>query len=284
MTRNVFILLALVVFSLSSRLSFATADSAVLQGLGGAGRAGIPKESLFSNPAAAASLTESVGFVNYTKAKIPDFNAGGRSYTVGMYDGGQETLKGGLAYVRSSRAVLENNRQGYEDRSEFRFTMASPIGKSTQAGAQVRYITKRQGAAETKFFQGDLGLILPLFQDFRAGITYENVVQRAGEKPGTAAVGVNYALGFGIAAYADGTRQMAGANKGDKGYNLGAQTEVVGGFVIRGGKFQDGYRRLKGWSMGAGWVGPRASFDYALRTTGTKNRERDHIFGMTISL
>lgn len=282
MTRNVFILFALA--ALHADLCFATADSALLQGLGGAGRAGIPKESLFSNPAAAAFLTDSSGFVNYVKPKIPDFNAGGRGYSVGIYDGEQGDWKGAFGYTRSSRAVLQNSRQAYEDRSDLRFILARQLGGSLVGGGQVRYVKTRAGANEEKFIQGDLGTIFQLSGDMRVGITYENILkQRPGEIPPTLGGGVQYALGFGIETFADGTRQMSGPRKGDKGWAAGAQAPLAAGFVARAGKFQEGVRRLKGWSLGLGWIGPRTTFDYSLRTAGTKNRERDHLFGMNVS-
>ncbi|MGZ3692800.1 MAG: hypothetical protein ACXWQO_01025 [Bdellovibrionota bacterium] len=282
MTRNVLILLALGLFLHNSQ-SFATADSAVLQGFGGAGRAGIPKESLFSNPAGAAMLTDSTSFLNFVKPNIPDFNAGGRAYNVGIYDGGQPDWKGGFAYTRSARAVLKDGAQDYDDRSELRFTIARPVTDSILMGAQVRYTKVKIRGDETKFFQGDVGAILPLSPELRAGITYENISRRPGELPPTLGAGIHYLLGLGLETYLDATRQMGGLHAGDKGWNAGAQVPLPGGLVGRAGKFQDGVRRLKGWTVGGGWGGPRISVDYAMRTAGTKNRERDHLFGMNIS-
>lgn len=281
MTRNALLLVSL----LLSSPNFATADSPLLQGLGGSGRAGIAKESLFSNPAGAAFITDSSGFVHYTKPKIPELNAGGRGYAVGAYDGAQGDWKGAFAYVRSSRALMVNGVQGYEDKSDFRFTMARPIGGSILAGAQVRYVKliAPAGRSETKYFEGDVGVILPLFNDIRLGVTYENIGPlKTGQRPGTVGGGVQYLVGGGLEAFADGTRQMSGPRKGDRGWSAGLQLPLVAGFVGRGGKFQDGFRRLRGWSMGLGWNGPRTSFDYALRTTGTKKREKDQVFGMNV--
>jgi hypothetical protein len=281
MTRNI-ILLALVFFFHNSP-SFASGDSAVLQGIGGAGRAGVPKESLFTNPAGAAFLTDSTGFVSFTKPSIPDFNAHGRVYSAGIYDGGQADWKGAFGYIRSSRAVLANSQQAYDDRSELRFTLARPISDGIAMGVQGRYVKTRNGTAETKFFQGDVGAILPIATDVRAGVTYENISRRPGELPPTLGAGILYNLGSSLQLFLDGTRQLGGDHSGDKGWNGGLQSAFMGGLVGRVGKFQDGVRRLKGWTLGGSWIGPRTSLDYAMRTTGTSKRERDHIFGLSVT-
>jgi hypothetical protein len=84
--------------------------------------------------------------------------------------------------------------------------------------------------------------------------------------------------------YGDGTRIMKGALKGQRGWALGGELSFAGDFRLRAGRFQDGLRRRKGWSIGGSWVGPRASFDYAMRTSGSNPKERDHILGMTVAL
>jgi hypothetical protein len=151
-------------------------------------------------------------------------------------------------------------------------------------GLQARYVTKRTGAEETSFFDGNVGAIFPVYAGFTGGATYENFMNKEADRPPTVGAGLTYNLGYGLQAYADGTRIMKGPSSGQRGWSLGAEFSLAGDFRLRGGKFQDGYRRRKGWSVGLSWVGPRASFDYAMRTGGADPKERDHIFGMTVSL
>lgn len=280
MTRNALIIFVL--FFVTS--NFATAESPVVQGLGGAGRAGLPKEALFSNPAAAASLKDSSLFLTYEKPRIPEFNAGGRAYSAGIYDGTGQ-WKGGLGYIRSAQAIVENGQQAYEDRNEVRFAVARPVTESVAMGGQARYIKKSNGGAKSKFFQGDLGLLFPFVGGMQAGLTYENILKREneGERPGTLAAAVRYPIGSGLEILGDGTRQMRSTRSGAKGWALGALVHLTSDFVFRTGRFQDVYRRVKGWSVGLGWAGPRASFDYAMTTTGQKPHERDHILGMNVA-
>jgi hypothetical protein len=282
MTRNV-ILLLLGVFLPAS--SFATADSPVVQGLGGGGRAGIPSEALFSNPAAVGLLSQSYSFLMYEKPKIPEWNAGGRAYSVGAYDGTNEAVRGAFGYLRTSRARVDAaGQQGYEDRSEYRLALGRPVWSSVVMGLQARYVTKRTGPEETSFFDGSVGAIFPVYAGFTGGLTYENFMNKEAERPPTVGAGLTYNLGYGLQAYGDGTRIMKGPSSGQRGWSLGAEFALAGDFRLRGGKFQDGYRRRKGWSVGISWAGPRASFDYAMRTSGADPKERDHIFGMTVAL
>ena len=280
-----------IIFTLCAFLSFlwpnwgsAIGDSPVVQGLGGAGRAGVPSEAIFTNPAAVGLLTTSGSFIYYTKPTIAEWNAGGRGYAIGAYDGQNESVRGSFAVVRSSRAIIgRSGTQSYEDRSDYRFALGRSLWASVIGGLQVRYVTRRAGADEVKFFDGDIGAIFPVYAGLVGGVVYENALNKPGERPTTAAAGLMYGLGYGIQAFADGYRAMKGPEKGQRGWAIGAEMTLAGDFKLRGGRFQDGYRRLKGWSGGITWAGPRASFDYAMRTTGDSPRERDHIFGMTVA-
>jgi hypothetical protein len=287
MTRNAILLFLVSAGAFLPAPSFATADSPVVQGQGGAGRAGLPLESLFANPAAVGLLTPSSSFfLNYEKPRIPDWNAGGREYSVGVYDGTSEAVKGGFGYVRTSRALVDaaGRRQDYEDRSDFRAVFGRPVWGNIVAGVRTRYVTRRNGAAEKKFLDGDLGTIFPLYAGVTGALTYEHALAVAGEQPPTVGAGLAYALGDGLTAYADGYRLMQGLKKGDRGWALGLEVILAGDFRVRGGRFQDGMRRLKGWSLGLSWLGPRTSFQYAMRTTGTNPKEKDHIFGISVAM
>lgn len=278
MTQNLFL------FGLLFSVSAFALDSPIVQGLSGAGRSGIPREGLFTNPASIALLSSSSSFLIYTKPKIQDFQAGGRALTFGAYDGENTTLKGGVAYSTVARARTLNGVQVYEDRSEIRFAGGRMLSEAIAGGFSARYITKRTGPNETKFLQGDLGAIFPLFNDVRAGITYENLVERENEEPPTGSGGIAYGLGGGIQILADGSRILKGNLKGKNSWSLAAEVTMATDFVFRAGRFQDGYRKKKGWSLGLSWTGPRVSFDYALRKTSETHSEKDHILGVSMAL
>jgi hypothetical protein len=263
---------------------FATAVSPTVQALGGAGRGGIPTEALYTNPAALALLKQSGSFFHYTKPNIPQWNAGGRAYAVGAYDGGAGAVNGGFVLTRVSRARIgAAGQQVYEDKTDYRFAVGAPLWAGLLAGAQARYTIRRDGGPEQKLFTGDLGLIYPVYKDLLAGFTYENVLNKQEEYPATAGLGAFYSLGSGIRVYGDGYRMMKGPRKGDRGWALGVELGLAGDFSLRTGRFQEALRRLKGWSIGLGWGGPRASFNYSLRMAGSGPKEKDHTAGMSIA-
>ena len=94
-------------------------------------------------------------------------------------------------------------------------------------------------------------------------------------------LGAAYSLGHGITLFADGYRLMRGSREGERGWALASELTLSGSFKARGGLFEEAYRAFKGWSLGLSWMGPRASFDYTMKTAGTGPREKTHIFGMT---
>lgn len=282
MTRNAF--LSVTLFFLASTSCFATAETPVVQGVGGGGKAGIPSEANFSNPAAVAFLTQSAAFYFYQKSQIPDWNAGGKYYGIGAYDGASTHVKGSFVYLRNSRArISRTGTQVYEDRTEYRFAMGVSAYRDLKLGIQPRYIVRNTGETNTKIFDGDVGAIYPLYKDLVGGITYENLLNKEGEKAPTMAAGAVYSFSKEFQIYADGMRLMKGLNKGDRGWGIGAELGLWGDLRLRGGKFLDVYKRKRGWVAGASWTGPRTSFDYALRSTGTGPKEKDHTLALKVA-
>jgi hypothetical protein len=282
MTQNAF--LHFFLFLLYSTTCFATAESPVVQGVGGGAKAGIPSEANFSNPAAVALLTQSSAFYFYQKSQIPDWNAGGKVYGIGAYDSGSTTVKGSFVYLRNSRArISRTGTQVYEDRTEYRFAMGLLATTDLKIGIQPRYIIRHTGETNTKVFDGDVGAIYPIYKDLVAGFTYENILNKQGEKAPTMATGLVYAFSQSMQVFADGMRLMKGENKGDRGWAVGGEFGIWGQLRVRGGKFLDVYKRKKGWVVGGSWTGPRTSFDYALRSTGEGPKEKDHTLSMKVA-
>lgn len=262
----------------------ASAQSPVVEGLGGAGRAGLPNEAMFTNPASLAMLADSGSFLYYTKPSINVWNAGGRGYAVGAYDGGSPAAKAGFATIRRSRARIGvDGRQVYDDRTEYRLATGTALWSGLMGGLQARYILKKDGGPQQKIFTGDVGALYPIFQDILLGLTYENALNKNEGEPTAMGAGAFYKLGDSISLFGDGKRFMKGAVKGQRGWSLGGQINFAGDFSLRAGRFQEPLRRIKGWSWGLGWGGPRAGFHYAMRLAGDLPREKDHIFGMNLS-
>jgi hypothetical protein len=281
MTRNAFLL---ALFALSSTSAFATPDSPVVQGLGGATRSGVTREALFSNPASITGIENTFGFAQYELPKIADYNASGRAYSVGLYDGGDKNWKGGFGYSRTARTRIFQGHQGYIDRSEFRFVSGHEIAGGITGGLATRLIKNYNASDSGSFLEGDLGILFPLFKDLHGGITLENILNREDELPQTVGIGAAYSLGYGIQVLADGYRLMSGTKNGERGLALAGELGLTGSLLARGGLFEEAYRGLKGYSFGASWMGPRMQLDYAYKLTGKGPKEREHIFGLTIGM
>lgn len=276
-----------VILSIIAALFLATvaafgADSPVVRGLAGAGRAGIPYESLFTNPAGYALVDRSQGFFYYTKSQVKDFNAGGRDLSVGLYDGENPYARAGLGYVRESRTRVVDGHRVYVDRSELRLGAGRALSAGLYGGFNGRYITRRTGAAEEKFFTGDLGLLYELQKDLRIGATYENALKKTGERPQSMALGARYQLGYGMAVMADGGRFMEDPYRDKKFWSLGGEIVMAGDLLIRGGLYRDTYLGQRGYALGLSWAGPRTAFDYSYRKSKSLPAEADHIFGISV--
>ena len=266
-------------------LSRAEASSPVLEGLAGAGRSGIPESSIFLNPAAIGILQNAISFFNYSKTRINDFNAGGKDYSLGIYDTTNTFAHAGFAYERESRATVTNNgAQGYADNSKLRFGLARELADGLIAGVTPRYVINKSPSGDTKFFTGDAGIIFNLAADMRAGITYENASQQVGERPPTLAGGLNYGLGFGVGLYGDYGSAMQGPLKNNKLWSLGAELAMFSDIVLRGGLYRDAIIGQRGAALGLSWAGPRLGLDFAMKTTYYAPIERDVSFGLVIKM
>ena len=74
---------------------------------------------------------------------------------------------------------------------------------------------------------------------------------------------------------------------GEKGFNLGLELPLLNDFFLRLGKFNDSHVAFEnangsGYGMGAGWMGPKISFDYAFQRVISPLSGSAHVFGMTI--
>jgi len=264
--------------------SSAFAQSPIVEALGGAGGAGLPTEAVFTNPAGVGLLGGSGSFFYYTKPSIEAFNSGGRGYAIGAYDGGGPMAKAAFATVSRSRARIgAGGQQVYDDRTEYRLATGVPLWSGLVGGFSARYVLRRDGGPQQKIFTGDLGALYPLFQDILMGVTYENALNKDEGSPTALGGGLFYKLGESVSLFGDGKRFMKGAIKGQRGWSLGAQVGFAGDFSLRVGRFHEAYRRIKGWSWGLGWGGPRAGFHYAMRFAGEMPKEKDHHIGMSVA-
>ncbi|NUM88512.1 MAG: hypothetical protein HUU37_04835 [Bdellovibrionales bacterium] len=252
-------------------------------GMGGAGRGGQAREGIATNPATVAAVAGNLLAIHYGKPGLQDRAGGGRMWGMSVYDGQSTAVKAGVGSFRESRAADFRGQQIYVDRSEARLALARPISGSVVGGVAGRYVTVRDADGERKFADGDVGILTPLFADIMLGLTWENVGGHQGEDPPMVGGGLAWTLSEGVSVRADGGRYLEGDRKGQTQWQAGAEASMMGGLVGRLGLFSEPHRDRKGKSFGAGWVGPRASFDWAMVLTTRGIREKTQILGMTVA-
>lgn len=250
--------------------------------LGGGGRAGIGKESLFSNPAGVALLQQNTAFIGYSKSALPDLGAGGRVQIAGVYDGTSAFGRGGISYIRESRRRATEGRSPYIDKTNIRTVFGRQVIGNLLAGAKVNYTMDRANGLKSDYVYGDFGLIYPIFKDLPLGLVLENVLDRAGEKPRTLAAGVRYDILGPLQVNLDYGRVLSPNQKGEQEWSAAGELTVFTELVLRYAHFYDGINEKRGWSAGAAWNSPRTAFEYAYRETRYAPRERDHVFGISV--
>jgi hypothetical protein len=217
--------------------------------------------------------------------RIRDWNGAGKQLTLGAYDGTNVYAKAGFAYERDARDELAaGGTKLYRDRNTYRFGLGRMIGKNLALGATGRYVNRRDGGAEEKFFDGDVGAMFKAFSDMQAGVTYENIGFRSGELPPIIGAGLHYLVTDSVVAMVDYGRVFKGTQKNEHQWNYAVELNMTEGFVMRGGMFQDNVRGLRGTAMGLSWQGPRTSFDYGVRSTRRAPVQREHLFGVTVQI
>ncbi len=275
-----FSLLSLSILVLTTTQSFANVPQIV--GLGGGGTAGVPKDALFSNPAAVVGLTKNRAFFSYSQSKIRDLGAGGRIWATGVYDGSSKAAKGGITYIRESRRRLVAGSSPYLDSQTVRGVLGKRMFGGIMMGLTVNYKMKKQNEDTENVFVGDAGLIYPVSKGFPAGLKVENVTDKEGERPRTVTLGTKYRVSGPLTVVADFGRTVSEFTEVKNLWSLAAEVTLFKELILRGSLFKDSIDSIRGKSVGASWNGPRTSFEYALRITNGAPRERDHVLGVSL--
>lgn len=251
-------------------------------GLGGGGTSGVPKDALFSNPAAVAGLTTHRAFYSYSQSKIRELGAGGRVWATGVYDGKGKLAKGGLSYIRESRRRLIDGESPYLDSQTVRGVVGRAVWKNLISGVTVNYKMKRENDETENIFTTDVGFIYPMLRTLPVGLKVENVTDHEGERPRNAVLGISYKLTGPLKVVADYGKAFSNFNDGDSLWSVAAEVTVFKELIIRGALFHDQIDAIRGTTLGISWNGPRTSFEYALRMTRGTPRERDHVLGVSL--
>ena len=253
-----------------------------VEGLGGAGRGGLPKEALFSNPAAVSMLRQNTAFLAYTQTKLRDLKAGGKVQIAGIYDGSSDLAHGGIAYIRESRRVSLGSGTTYADSTKIRTVIGRELFSGLQMGIKTNYTIQRTSGVTTKYFYGDAGFLYPLFAELPLGLTVENVMDKAEERPRTIYAGLRYDIDGPLDLYGDIGKSVSSRKSQGTPWAIGLEVKFFDELFFRGGLFRDAAIGARGWAAGLSWLSPRTAFEYALRRSTSIPRQTDHNLGVSV--
>lgn len=249
---------------------------------GGAGRAGVSRIALFSNPASAALVRKNRVFYSYSQTRVP---SKGKDITLGIYDATNPEIKGGLAYTTEERPQLFRSREKLYDRRIIRVLAARRVLGNLFAGLGVNYVMNRSLEDESKLFYANVGLFYPLFKDLHAGLTLDNVFGQRDEAR-SFGLGVRTSVGS-VSVFGDLTWFLSKVEtETEKRYSwsIAAEVTLFAQFKFRKSWFQDVYRQTRGEAMGFSWEGPRADIEYATREIQGNPGQKDHILGINVEI
>jgi hypothetical protein len=253
-----------------------------VEGLGGAGRGGIPKEALFSNPAAVGLLKQNTAFLAYKQTKLRDLKAGGRVQLAGIYDGSTSLAHGGIAYIRESRRVSLGAGTAYADNTTIRTVIGRELFSGLQMGIKTNYKIKRNSGVTKKYFYGDVGFLYPLFRDLPIGLTVENAIDETEEHPRTIFMGVRFDVDGPLDLYGDLGKTVSSRKSSGTPWATGLEAKIFDELFFRGGIYRDALIGVRGWAVGLSYISPRTAFEYSLKRSTSVPRQTDHTLGASL--
>ena len=262
--RLIFTMLVSALSSASSQETWA-ADfhSPRTTGLGGAGRAGpLLNDAIHLNPSFATFLKErvSAGFNYLAHGSSPD----DRTYQVSLQDGRSPFFEAGISYTRLFSGSM------------IHFGASRSFIQRTGFGIGAKFIRPDdRGALLSDFSLSATGILTP---EIQAALVVDNLIQsdfaRANGYFREIALGTKINIMKMILIYIDPhyTPELPAGSSSKLGYAAGAELVLFQDVFLRAGTYRNSKQpifntRGDGWGLGAGWLGPKISFDFGYNQT-----------------
>jgi hypothetical protein len=278
--RLIFVSLFLLVISnIYHSASAADYQSPRIAALGGAGSAGpLLNDAIYLNPSY-ISLLKTYGLgLNYLKFHGTDVGdePKGRNFSASVQDGKTELFQAGAAYTKREDGVL------------VQVGASSKVSEQVSLGIAGKLYLNDQTRTNGK--DGAFSLTYLVNQNLQFAVIgdqlFESTASKARGLYRQATVGVKYNLEKLLLLYADPHYAPKGTT-GRYGYNVGAEIVVMNDFFLRAGYFRNSYvpqtlTNERGYGAGAGWMGPKISFDYGFQRVLSNTALVTHSFGTTV--
>jgi hypothetical protein len=273
--------------SLTRSIALATDfQSPRTMGIGGAGHAApLLNDSIYMNPSFGSFLPTYSISANYLFFDGPVKNtpAGpmeqhGRNYNASLQDGRSELFQAGVGYthrddasfvhVGASRAVIQRLGVGLGGKFYFNTATHSSGRDMTFSVSGIPLDFLNASFVIDNLIQYGSGIPHGLYREFILGtkVNIQNLVL----------------------IYFDPHLVPDYPVNGERfGHELGLEIPLMSDLFIRFGNFRNALvpfeaMRGRGWTLGAGWVGPKVSLDYAMSRVIESQSAIAHNFGMTI--
>jgi hypothetical protein len=222
--------------------------------LGGAGRGGpLLNDSIYLNPSYASFTPIYSMSGGYTW-----FNSG-RNYNVSVQDSRTEMLQAGVGYTRR------------EQNSAFNLGVSKQVIAQLGFGLASKFIVDDHSNKLTSDFMFSSAYIATQF--LYSAIIVDNLLQTADGKARnlyrTFYLGLKLIPTKEVEFYIDPLYSPDYPGGKKLGISAGVELGLLSDFYFRAGRFVDAEisylnTRGEGWGIGAGWIGPKINFDYAI--------------------
>ena len=252
--------------------------------LGGSGHAApLLNDSIYQNPTQASflkkySVSAAYGsFQGETKEDDPGLN--GKNYNVSVLDARNENFQAGVGYaIRSGERYIH-------------VSMSKAISDKLALGAGTKFIMPKEVFEfDNSDFSFSIGFVPS--QNIQFALIVDNLIQREDNSKKfnlyrEITLGLKIELISKVKLYAD--PHLTPLFFGNKrfGYEVGAEVSVFEDLYLRGGYFHQSLVPTQGdygdgYGLGAGWMAPKISFDYAYSMAVKPKPASTHTFGLTV--
>lgn len=223
----------------------------------------LTEESAFLNPAPLAFFSNSTFYVQKDTDTLTEGGVGQpKPKSLGfVVSDGNPSLSGSLSYVTQEEENIKRKRWGT--------SISSPLSDKSAFGVSVRQTSDENTTTHItqKYYQTVLGVTHSIDEKVSLGVVAYDPFKSKGHET-KALVGIQYVLLNYITAAVDlGGDYTSNDLSKTLLYKGALQVKVLDDFFLRFGGFNDKARAEKGSGLGLGWVQPRLSFEFAIKTT-----------------
>jgi hypothetical protein len=250
--------------------------------LGGAGHAGpLNTDAIYLNPSYVSLMpiyAVGLNYYTYTGEGTNPSDYHGMGYNASIQDGRSELFQAGVGYTQREDAQLLN------------FGASKQFVDNLGTGIGGKYVKARDNSGDS-FFDTIISSTYIFSKTLQTALIVDNLVESGTAKSRgfyrEFTLGSKINLNSLLLIYID--PHVAPDATSAWGYEAGAELPFFTDFYFRGGMFKQSNipfeaARGNGFGIGAGWIAPKISFDYAYQHVTVPEGAYQHVFEVTLLL